>query len=165
MNEVWKPIAGYEGLYEVSNLGRVRKISGNAPKMIAVTDNGHGYKIVGINDGHGRKNHYVHRLVAAAFVPNPNNLPTVDHIDHNRENNNACNLRWMTQGDNVRHSASIMSKPRMKPMTNTGERYISRQKRDGRYRLTIRRHQIGTYKTINDAKAVRDAILKILQDA
>lgn len=167
MKEVWKPIEGYEGLYEVSNLGRVRSLelrngSGRHQKVaiLSSTDNGHGYKIIGLRINGKRKNHYVHRLVAQAFVPNPDNLPVVDHVDHNRWNNFANNLRWMTQGDNVRYSRSLMCKPRQKPMTNTGERYISKQKRDGRYRLTIRRKQIGVFDTIENAMEVRDEILK-----
>ena len=170
MKEVWKPIEGYEGLYEISNLGRVRSLelrnSSGARKrilMLKPTDNGHGYKIVGMRVNGKRRNHYVHRLVAEAFVPNPNNLPVVDHIDHDRSNNQASNLRWMTQGDNVRYSREIMSKPRQKPMTNTGERYISRQKINGRYRLTIKRKQIGVYGTLEKAMEARDEILKEAQ--
>lgn len=167
MEEIWEPIEGYEGLYEVSNLGRVRSLefrngSGTHKRVryLNSTDNGHGYKIIGLKVNGKRKNHYVHRLVAMAFIPNPDNLPVIDHIDHDRANNSATNLRWMTQGDNVRYSRSLMCKPRQKPMTNTGERYISRQKRDGRYRLTVGRKQIGVYDTINEAVEVRDEILK-----
>jgi len=167
MKEVWKPIDGYEGLYEISNLGRVRSlefrngvVSQRRVRQLTPTDNGHGYKIIGLRCNGKKKNHYVHRLVAQAFVPNPNNLPVIDHIDHDRANNSATNLRWITQGDNVRYSRSLMCKPRQKPMTNTGERYISRQKKDGMYRLTIGRKQIGVYDTIEEAVEVRNEILK-----
>lgn len=170
MEEVWKPIEGYEGLYEVSNLGRVRSLefrngSGRHRRItvLSPTDNGHGYKIIGLLVNGKRKNHYVHRLVAKAFVPNPDSLPVIDHIDHDRGNNVADNLRWMTQGDNVRYSRGLMCKPRQKPMANTGERYISKQKKDGRYRLTIRRKQIGVFDTIENAVEVRDEILKEAQ--
>lgn len=169
MEEIWKPIEGYEELYEVSNLGRVRSLefrNGTSrlrrTKVLTPTDNGHGYMIVGLNAGKKakRKNYYVHRLVAKAFVPNPGNLPVIDHVDHDRANNKASNLRWLTQGDNVRHSRKLMCKPRQKPMSNTGERYISKQKKDGKYRLTINLKQIGVFDTIEEAKAVRDEILK-----
>lgn len=170
MKEVWKPIDGYDGLYEVSNLGRVRSLefrngtgAHRRTKIMNQTDNGHGYKIVGFKVGYKRKNHYVHRLVAKAFIPNPDNLPVIDHIDHDRSNNHVSNLRWMTQGDNVRYSRERMSKPRQKPMTNTGERYVSKQKKDGRYRLTIKRKQIGVFDTITEAMEVRDEILKKAQ--
>lgn len=167
MEEIWKPIDGYEGLYEVSNLGRVRSLefrngSGRHKRvrLLSPTDNGHGYKIIGLVVGGKKRNHYVHRLVAQSFVPNPNNLPVIDHVDHDRGNNVAHNLRWMTQRDNVRYSRSLMCKPRQKPMTNTGERYISRQKKDGRYRLTVGRKQIGVYDTIKEAVEARNEILK-----
>ena len=167
MKEIWKPIDGYVGLYEVSNLGRVRSLefrngSGRhrRVRILAATDNGHGYKIVGIGVNGVRRNHYVHRLVADAFIPNPKGLPVIDHIDHDRSNNTVTNLRWMKQRDNVLHSVELMSKPRQKPMTNTGERYISRQKIDGRYRLTIGRKQIGVFDTIEEAIEVRDEIIE-----
>ena len=175
MEEVWKPIEGYEGLYEVSNLGRVRSLEFRnnhvlvrRNKILSATDNGHGYKIVGLRTSSDdrRRNYYVHRLVAAAFVKNPNNLPVVDHIDHDRSNNVASNLQWVTQAENVRRSRRLMSKPRMKPMTNTGERYISKQKKDGLFRVTLRqwetgrRKQIGVFETLEEAKEARDEALK-----
>lgn len=166
-DEIWKPISGYEGLYEVSNFGRVKSLElrnkssiHERTKILNATDNGHGYKIVGLTKNKKRNNFYVHRLVACAFIPNPDNLPVIDHIDHDRSNNKSQNLRWTTQKDNVRYSRSLMSKPRKKPMTNTGERYISKQSKDGRYRLTIREKQIGVFDTIEEAKEVRDGILK-----
>lgn len=169
VEEVWKPVDGYEELYEVSNLGRVRSLefrNGTGRhrriRVLTPTDNGHGYMIVGLcSDNQAkRKNYYVHRLVAKAFVPNPDNLPVIDHVDHDRANNKASNLRWLTQRDNVKHSRKRMCKPRQKPMSNTGERYISKQKKDGKYRLTINLKQIGVFGTIEEALAVRDEILE-----
>ena len=163
MKEIWKPIDGYEGLYEVSNLGRVRSLefrngSGTYSRVSVMTptDNGHGYKIVGLSLKNKRRNHYVHRLVANAFCDNPDEGEVVDHIDHDRSNNSADNLRWISQRENVRYSSELMSKPRQKPMTNTGERYISRQKRDGRYRVTVKRVQLGVFDTIEEAIEVRN---------
>ena len=167
LDEIWKPVNGYEGLYEVSSLGNVRSVefrnnqmTHKRIKMMTPTDNGHGYMIVGLAGMGRRRNFYVHRLVAQAFIPNPDNLPAIDHIDHDRSNNQVSNLRWITQGDNVRHSRELMSKPRQKPMSNTGERYISKQKADGRYRLTIRRRQIGVFDTLEEAVEARDEIIK-----
>lgn len=162
MEEVWKPISGYEGLYEVSNLGRVRSLefrngSGihRRVTIMSPTDNGHGYKIVGLSLNNKRRNHYVHRLVADAFIPNKDKLPVIDHIDHDRSNNIVTNLQWLTQRENVNRSRRLMSKPRKKPMTNTGERYISLQK-NGMYRVTVFGRRIGVYKTLKEAITVRD---------
>lgn len=172
MEEVWKPIEGYEGLYEVSNLGRVRSLefrngSGTHKRVryLNPTDNGHGYKIIGLRANGKRKNHYVHRLVARAFIPNPRNLPNIDHIDHDKSNNVVTNLQWITQGDNVRRSRHLMRKPK-NFKTNTGENYISKQSRDGLFRVTLRqwktgrRKQIGVFETLEDAKDARDEALK-----
>lgn len=173
MEEIWKPIEGYEGLYEVSNLGRVRSLwfrnnhsLVRRDKIMSATDNGHGYLIVCLRrEGCKRVNHYVHRLVAKAFIPNPDNLPVIDHIDHNRSNNVATNLQWITQGDNVRRSRHLMRKPK-NFKTNTGENYISKQSKDGLFRVTLcqwkngRRKQIGVYETLEEAKEARDEALK-----
>jgi hypothetical protein len=172
VEEIWKPIEGYEGLYEVSNLGRVRSLEfrnnhsvSKRTKFISATDNGHGYLIVGLRKEAKRKNYYVHRLVAKAFIPNPDNLPVIDHIDHDRSNNVATNLQWITQGDNVRRSRHLMRKPK-NFKTNTGENYISKQSKDGLFRVTLRqwetgcRKQIGVFDTLEEAKEARDEALK-----
>lgn len=165
--EIWRPIAGYEGLYEVSNYGNVRSLtlrngSGTfaRKKLVVQGDNGHGYKYVSFHLDGKRKNHYVHRLVADAFVPNPNNLPVVDHIDFDRANNRADNLQWTTQKQNVVRSIPHMSKPRKKAMTNTGERYVSKLKTNGMYRVAVAGKTIGTYTTLEDAVSARDTVLR-----
>jgi len=99
MNEIWKPIDKYDG-YEVSNLGRVKsykvdKVNGKIMKPYRTTK---GYLQIDISlDGRKRENRVhlaVHRLVAMAFIPNPNNLPEVNHKDENKENNCVDNLEW-----------------------------------------------------------------------
>jgi len=169
MEEVWKPIEGYEGLYEVSNLGRVRstkfrnnKTEFDRIRILKANDNGRGYPAVTLSIHGKTKTYCVHRLVALAFIPNPQNLPDVDHIDHNRNNNVVTNLQWLTKGDNVRRSKHLMHglRPRKKPTTNTGEMYISKQKRDGLYRVTILHKQIGVFDTLEEAKEARDEALK-----
>lgn len=102
--EIWKQIQGYEGLYEVSNLGNVRSMNyrGNGTiKNLSQGKGGRGYNIVVLYKNKTKKTYSVHKLVAETFVDNPNNLPVVNHIDCNKTNNRADNLEWCTQKQNV----------------------------------------------------------------
>ena len=101
--EKWKSIAGYEGLYEVSNLGRVRSLKFGKTKILTPKNNGIGYFQVGLRKDGISKYLLVHRLVANAFIPNPQNLKTVNHIDEDKSNNNVSNLEWMSQTDNINY--------------------------------------------------------------
>lgn len=99
-NEIWKEIEGYEGVYEVSNYGRVRSLKRKAPHILKPTvSNSLGHLKVNLFKSGMKKAAFVHRLVAKAFIPNPENKPTVDHIDKNTSNNCVENLRWADQVD------------------------------------------------------------------
>lgn len=100
--ELWKPIAGYPN-YKVSNRGRVMNLkTGSVLKNIIDT---YGYAKVGLCKGNEKlKQIKVHRLVATAFIPNPDNLPQVNHIDEDKRNNDVSNLEWCTASQNQRHS-------------------------------------------------------------
>lgn len=107
MNEIWKDIIGYEGLYQVSNLGRVKSLNYKRTGLEYVLKpgtNGIGYLQVHLFKNRKRSPLYVHRLVAEAFVPNPKRLKTVNHKDENKLNNVCSNLEWMTSKDNVTYS-------------------------------------------------------------
>ena len=101
--EIWKDIIGYEGLYQVSNLGRVKSLERYNRRNIKIPEkilvgcvNYKGYhKVLLCKDGR-QKQYSVHRLVMNAFVPNPNNYPVVNHKDENKLNNNVDNLEWCT---------------------------------------------------------------------
>ena len=98
--EVWKDIKGYEGLYQVSDMGRVRSKNG----VLHLNTNTYGYKHITLSKGDVQKTVVVHRLVADAFIDNPHNKPQINHIDGNKENNAVVNLEWVTQGENNRHA-------------------------------------------------------------
>lgn len=107
--EIWKPVVGYEEFYQVSNFGRVRSLDRYVShskdenslylkkgKILSERDNGHGYKAVHLTVKKITKDKYVHRLVTEAFLPNPNNLPEVNHKDENPANNCLDNVEWCT---------------------------------------------------------------------
>ena len=96
--EVWRSIQGYEGLYEISSLGRIKS---SYSRKILNPSSVHGYKYVSLAKNSTIHKHYIHRLVAKAFVPNPNNYPCIDHINTIRTDNTARNLRWCTYLQNM----------------------------------------------------------------
>ena len=96
--EIWRPIAGYEGLYEVSYDGNV--YSHHTGKDLKPRLNTEGYPIVELCKDGQRKCVRIHRLIAQAFIPNPENKPYVDHINRIRNDNRLENLRWVTCSEN-----------------------------------------------------------------
>lgn len=101
--EIWSSISFAPG-YEVSTRGRVR-----GPRKMLKFNIKHGYAYVTLCSPIGRQTYRVHRLVAMTFIPNPNNLPQVNHIDYNPLNNSVENLEWITQSGNSQWSAEHMS--------------------------------------------------------
>lgn len=104
--ELWKPVPNYEGLYEVSSKGRIRRLWKNSNK-IKSQDTLRGYKKVTLFKNQIGKRFQVHRLVAQAFIPNPLELPQVNHKDENPSNNNVENLEWCTNLYNMRYGTAI----------------------------------------------------------
>lgn len=99
-------INGFED-YAVSNLGNIKNIKRNILRKFQITN---GYCRVIIKNKKVKKNILVHRLVAQAFIPNPENKKTVNHKDGNRKNNNVTNLEWCTQKENIKHSWSVLNR-------------------------------------------------------
>jgi hypothetical protein len=115
MEELWKDIKGYEGDYQVSNLGNVRSLrygnngpnqKGSGIKNLKQIINSAGYYVVNLYKDGKMKQHFVHRLVAEAFIPNPNMLNEIDHINTNRLDNSISNLRWVTHKENINNPIS-----------------------------------------------------------
>lgn len=94
MSEIWKDIPGYEGKYSVSNLGRVW--SHLTHRFLKPNTNYSGYHHCCLTNENGKQWYGVHRLVALAFIPNPDNKPTVNHINENKDDNRVENLEWAT---------------------------------------------------------------------
>lgn len=101
MGEVWKDVVGYEGYYEVSNLGNVRNYNTKSLLSQVVTDSG--YRRVGLYKN-GKTEMKVHRIVAIAFIPNKDDKPYINHKDGNKDNNTVDNLEWCTQRENIKHA-------------------------------------------------------------
>lgn len=109
--EVWKDVVGYEGLYMVSNKGRVKSLHkgtriGNKEESILKAYVNNGYPRVMLTSGKKKKGFRIHRLVAIAFLPNPNNYGFVNHIDENKSNNCVENLEWCTVEYNNRFGSA-----------------------------------------------------------
>ena len=102
MRERWKDIEGYEGIYKVSNFGNVYSFISNKNLSVQPTAN-NGYPMVDLFKDKQSKMMLVHRLVATAFIPNPKQKPQVNHIDHDRANNDVSNLEWCTPSENIKH--------------------------------------------------------------
>lgn len=115
MQEIWKDIPNYEGLYQASNLGRIkglRRYKQNHSKLQLVEEkiikqyvnkhNGYAYTVLCKNGK--EKNCRVHKLIATAFIPNTENKTTINHIDGNKTNNRVDNLEWATNQENIIHA-------------------------------------------------------------
>jgi len=103
--EVWVPVKGYEGYYEVSNKDKVRSLGKRA--RILKGDYSTNYHRVSFHILGLRRKKLVHRLMAEAFIPNPANLPFINHIDGNSRNNSLSNLEWCTPSENTKHAVKI----------------------------------------------------------
>lgn len=113
--EIWKDVEGWEGFYQVSNMGRIKSINRiivrNDKKplprkemILKPAKNRGGYRIIGLRKCGKNRTCTVHRLVALHFIPNPSNLPEVNHKWGDKDDNRACALEWMTSGQNSQHA-------------------------------------------------------------
>ena len=107
--EIWKDIIGYEGIYQVSNLGNVKSFHNskiNNGFVLKPSKSKKGYLIVYLSKNSIMKSIKIHRLVAIAFIENKSNKPQVNHINGNKTDNNVNNLEWVTNSENMLHAYS-----------------------------------------------------------
>ena len=137
--EIWKPVVGYEGLYEVSSLGRARSLGRFVSinrflkgRILRLCYNAKGYLRAQLSSNNKAKMYMVHRLVAIAFLPNPDNLPEVNHIDEDKTNNSVENLEWCDGKYNVNYGTrnDRIRDTRLKNGTYTG---LSKEEYKKRY--------------------------------
>ena len=106
--EIWKSIEGYKDKYLISNYGNIKSLIDNnkktREKILKQRIGNTGYMYINLWKNSKVKSKKIHRLVAEAFIPNPHNLPCVNHIDGNKLNNNIENLEWCTQSYNIKHA-------------------------------------------------------------
>ena len=173
----WIDILGYEGLYQVSSDGDVRSLDREVlrrnryggitirkdtgkvlnPGLMGGNTKRGEYKCVCLSNGKGVM-HYIHRLVAIAFIPNPDNLPEIDHINQNKLDNNISNLRWIPKNENHLNKYHKIGA--------SGHHNIQYDKRVNTYRVSFTRRpariNIGSFKNIEEAIQARDDYLSIL---
>lgn len=145
VQEIWKDVRGYEGLYQVSNLGRVRSFFNKSKSLrerggLLLQQNVQGYMMVTLYDGkHNHKKTMVHRIVAEAFIPNtnPSELLYVNHKDENTTNNNVFNLEWCTHAYNINYGT------RNERCARKQYRKVAKYSLDGKY--------IKTYDSFHEA--------------
>lgn len=116
--EIWIDVIGYESVYKVSNMGRVKKINSiQFPNDIILSQGTHrqGYKLVVLSINNLRITKYVHRLVSQAFIPNPDNKPFVNHKHGIKNDNRASELEWSTRVENEIHSYVVLGRKPISP--------------------------------------------------
>lgn len=164
--EEWRDVKGFERLYQVSSIGNVRtkeksvshsrnqamKVRRKA-KTMSTVDNGNGYLYVTLTKDGKRYNRYVHRLVAEAFIDNPDGLLEVDHINRIRNDNRIENLRWVNRQSNIENSKAHGPRPNHWLKPSSGERYI--YKKDSKWIVQFQRRDLKVYKAF---KLKREAI-------
>jgi NUMOD4 motif/HNH endonuclease/AP2 domain len=158
MEEIWKDIIGYEGLYQISNYGEVKSLpktwlsgKNNIKKhngIVLKNGKSRQYLNVNLRIGKIKKTLKPHRLVAIHFIDNPNNYECVDHIDGNKHNNNVYNLRWCT----IRENSSFNNRNVNKTSKYTGVCWYKRlNKWQAQAEINGKKVYIGLYKTEEEA--------------
>ncbi|NBO98514.1 MAG: endonuclease [Proteobacteria bacterium] len=136
--EIWKPIEGFAG-YEISNQGNIRKFlkKNKIFKNKLIFKNLKGYYTINLYNKNTTKHKRVHRLVAEAFIPNPDNKPQINHINGIKTDNRVENLEWCTGSENTKHAYSIGLKQPKKGLNNSRTKPVMVIDKNGNHVLTI----------------------------
>lgn len=128
--EIWKPIKGYEGLYEISNMGRIKGLERKSKNrtypliLLKLKKDTHGYLQAFLYKNNIRKTYLVHRLVASAFIDNPNNYKEINHIDEDKTNNKISNLEWCSRIYNVNYGNRTLKTTKKVKQYDLNKNYI-----------------------------------------
>lgn len=162
MQETWKDINGYERLYQISNLGRVRRIGEYrnryktwvSNRYLKLKEGTNPYLYVDLSKDNKVKRYLVHRLVAEAFIDNSKECNEVNHIDGNKQNNKAENLEWCTRKENLKHSLDTGLRKRKIPLEKYD--YVYNEILNGRtYRSLAEEFNVGKTKIADIVKSKR----------
>ena len=136
--EMWKPVPGYEGIYEASTYARIRSIERSVYSrrwgcfqkrksvILKPAISSRGYYTIVFGTNGTRKTYAVHRIIAETFLPNPNNLPVVNHKDENKANNAVSNLEWCTQKYNINYGSGLKRRALAQSISKKGKHYSRR---------------------------------------
>jgi hypothetical protein len=162
--EIWKDIKGYEGLYQISNYGRVKSLkriikdknNRSIPikeKILKLNDNGLGYKFICLTDNNNKKKKfYIHRLVAIMFIPSEEGKDIINHLDCNPSNNYYKNLEWTTKKGNTEYMIKLNRNVRTKEWINKLRASAIKNYGKKVKRINIRTGKTKIYACLNDTK-------------
>lgn len=165
--EIWKEIEGYNGFYSVSNYGRVKSNGGNCgscirkEKILSQSKTRDGYMKVRLMHKNKDKTMRVHRLVANAFIENPYNKETVNHIDGNKENNNVNNLEWSNRSEQLIHAYKNKLKESQKGCTNKNSKLTEYQIKEIRNTYIRNSKEFGTV-ALSKKYGVTDRVIGLI---
>lgn len=156
--EEWRDIPNFENLYQISNLGRIRRMPKGKILKLQMRNN---YLVIQLTKNKKRKTYQISRLVAETFIRKPNDNEVVNHIDYNTKNNCVENLEWCTQKENVQHSIEHLKKPKKSRLPKSGFKYIQVRNNGKSFEVSVYNKYYGRFSTLKEALAKRDEVMSL----